>query len=224
MIIHKKTFGKIKYVIRYPKNYDAQKTYPVLMFMHGAGTRGDDIDKLCENPFFAITNKYDDFPFITVAPQCCADTWFDIFEAVTELAKSIFNSEFTDKKHFYAIGASMGGYAVWQMAMSCPELFAAIVPICGGGMYWNVRRLKNISVWAFHGDSDIVVFTEESRKMVNALNQLGNNAKLTVYENCGHDAWSSTYSDKSVFEWLLECTNNNCKISSNEFDNSKIYG
>ena len=101
------------------------------------------------------------------------------------------------------MGASMGGYAVWQLAMSMPEYFAAIVPICGGGMYWNAGRLIHVPVWAFHGAKDATVLLEESVKMVEAVNKKGGNAKLTIYPNTKHDSWTATYSNYEVFQWLL---------------------
>lgn len=224
MRVCKKSLDEMEYVIRYPKNYDNKKVYPVLVFMHGAGTRGNDINKVLENPFFLITDEYNDFPFVTVAPLCHKNTWFDLFETVIKLIHYIYNSDFTDQNRFYAMGASMGGYAVWQMAMSYPELFAAIVPICGGGMYWNAGRLKNVPVWAFHGDSDTVVNVIESTKMTDAIIHCGGQAKLTIYKDCDHNAWTQTYSNPKVFEWLLSNTNKNADIESDGINDSKIYG
>ena len=108
-----------------------------------------------------------------------------------------------DRGRIYLMGSSMGGYGAWQLGMSLPEVFAAIVPICGGGMHWNVWRLKNVPVWAFHGGKDTVVLPEESELLVNTLNRRGGNARLTVYPESEHDSWSETYRNKEVFKWLL---------------------
>ena len=97
----------------------------------------------------------------------------------------------------------MGGYGAWQLGMSCPELFAAMIPICGGGMYWNTPRLKDVPVWAFHGDSDPVVLPRESEQLVFRVNQCLGKAKLTIYENTEHDAWTPTFNNPEVFKWLL---------------------
>ncbi len=219
-----KKFEKLTYILKYPKNYEEGEKYPVIIFLHGAGGRGDDIEVTKTNPFFVITNKYDDFPFIVAAPQCCANTWFDLFETLKRFTLSIYDSDFTDKERFYAMGASMGGYASWQLAMSMPDLFAAIAPICGGGMYWNAARLVNVPVWAFHGALDGCVFSEESRKMVDGANNAGGSAKLTIYPNNNHDAWSDTYANKEVFEWLLSNKNSNEKEIEDYYKDSKIYG
>lgn len=219
-----KQFEKLTYLLKFPKDYKEGEKYPVIFFLHGAGGRGDDIEILKTNPFFSITNKYEDFPFIVAAPQCCTNTWFDAFETLKRLTLAIYNSDFTDRRHFYAMGASMGGYATWQLAMSMPDLFAAIVPVCGGGMYWNGGRLVNVPVWAFHGAKDNCVFPEESQRMVDAINNCGGNAKLTIYPDNAHDAWGDTYKNRDVFEWLLSNENTNEKQIEDYYKDSKIYG
>lgn len=195
------------------------------MFLHGAGSRGVDINILLSNPFFSITAKHRDFPFIVVAPQCNKDNWFELMNDLQQFTSEIVSFDFTDAKRLYAVGASIGGYAVWQLTMNMPSVFAAIIPICGGGMYWNAQRLTGTPIWAFHGDSDEVVYAEESVKMVEKVNVAGGNASLTIYENTGHDSWTATYSNYGVFEWLLKCVNNKTKmIKKLAMDDSKKYG
>lgn len=216
--------GKLRYVIRYPEGFSDEKSYPILVFLHGAGTRGDDIGKLLLNPFFTLTEKFENFPFVCVAPLCSENTWFDMWEHLLELVKAIARLPFADQDRIYLMGASMGGYATWQLAMSLPEYFAAIVPICGGGMYWNAGRLADVAVWAFHGGKDATVRLEESVKMVEAVNQQGGEAKLTVYPENSHDAWSDTYSDPAVFSWLLQHQRNGRNEYADQYNNSNIYG
>lgn len=217
-------FKSLKYITRFPNDYKNEEKYPLIIFLHGAGSRGNDINVLLNNPFFKITEKHHEFPFVVVAPQCIENTWFDMFETLKQFVTKISSEEFIDKERIYVMGPSMGGYATWQLAMSMPELFAAIVPICGGGMYWNSGRLVNVPVWAFHGKKDTVVKVEESEKMVDAVNACGGNAKLTVYPENRHDAWSDTYSNEDVFKWLLENKNENVKELENMYNNAKIYG
>ena len=215
----------MEYILTYPSGFSKEKRYPVIIFLHGAGTAGSDINKLKENPFYKIIGKYESFDFVTAAPQCNLNTWFDMFGDIIGFAEEIASLGFADSDRVYGMGASMGGYGIWQLAMSRPNLFAAIVPICGGGMYWNAARLKNVPVWAFHGESDATVDKAESVKMVEAVNRAGGNAKLTIYPQCGHDVWSQTYSNNEVFEWLKSkkraCANADCE---NKFNGSKIYG
>ncbi len=217
-------FENLKYVVRYPDGYKAGQKCPVIIFLHGAGTRGDDLDLVIGNKYFEITQKHTDFPFVTVAPQCSANTWFDVFEQLKGLVCKIAGEEFADEKRIYLMGNSMGGYGTWQLAMSLPELFAAIVPICGGGMYWNAGRLINVPVWAFHGEQDATVKVEESIKMVESVNKKGGNAKLTIYPEAKHDSWTDTFSNPDVFKWLLANTNENSDEIIDKFKGSNIYG
>lgn len=215
-------------ITRYPNGYDQGiengKKYPLIVLLHGAGSRGTDVSVLRENRFFAITDKYEDFPFISTALQCSANTWFDVFETLQRFIKDCVAMPGVDPERVYLVGASMGGYATWQLAMTMPEYFAAIVPICGGGMYWNAARLRNVAIWAFHGAKDPTVLCEESQKMVDAAVRCGADARLTVYPENGHDAWSDTYSNPEVFEWLKEHKNSNAAELIDKYHGSDIYG
>lgn len=220
-----KKYKNIDYVLCLPDDYCEEKKYPVIILLHGAGGRGSDINVIAEHPYCTETAKHENFEFITAMPQCPADrTWFNVFEQLTDFVKMINASDFTDRSRFYAMGASMGGYGTWELAMQSPELFAAIVPICGGGMYWNAGRLKNVKVWAFHGGKDDDVFPEESKKMVDAVNRTGGDARLTIYPENGHDAWSDTFSNIEVFNWLLSCRKSDVSVAENKYDNTEIYG
>ena len=174
--------------------------------------------------FTRIVKVHENFPFITVSPICARDTWFDYMETLSALVLELSSSDFVDPSRLYLTGASMGGYATWQLAMSMPGCFAAIIPVCGGGMYWNAARLAGTPVWAFHGALDDAVLVEESIKMVDAVNNNGGSAKLTVYPNNTHDAWNDTYSNPEVFEWLLEHVNDNKAIINDRYADSKLYG
>ena len=202
-MFEEREFGGIRYLVKYPKDYRAGEKRPVVFLLHGAGSRGDDLELLKENAYFKVTEGQTDFPFVTVAPQCHADAWFDLWQTLKALSEQVPSFSFCDPQRVYGMGASMGGYGTWQMAMSLPELFAAIVPICGGGMYWNAARLKDLPIWAFHGEKDDVVKVEESVKMVEAVNRSGGCAKLTLYPDCMHDSWNRVYADPTVFSWLL---------------------
>ena len=218
------SFQNIRCVLRKPIDFNSEKKYPILLFLHGAGTRGNDIGKLCANPFFRLTDRHQNFPFVTIAPLCEENTWFDVWERLKALVNDITNLPFADQERIYIMGASMGGYATWQLAMSMADRFAAIVPICGGGMYWNAGRLVNVPIWAFHGAKDTAVLWEESVKMVEAVKRHGGEAKLTVYPENGHDAWSDTYSNPEVFSWLLQQQNKNNRKYEDAYNRADIYG
>ena len=191
-------FRTVQYLVRYPDHYEAGMKCPVLICIHGAGGRGGSYEDFKGHSEFTISGKMEGFPFVTVAPMCpkVDGTWFDYFETLKDFIRYI-----------------------------AAERFAAIVPICGGGMYWNAGRLKNVPVWAFHGKLDPTVFVEESEKMVNAVNKRGGCAKLTVYPEAKHDAWTPTYSNPEVYEWLLSHTNKNAEQLINEYSgNIKEFG
>ena len=204
MTYEKQIFEGIRYLIRYPDGYDPTQKYPVILFLHGSGTRGTNLDLLAKNDYLLITEQaFDTFPFITVAPQCHEDSWVEIWERLKRLTEEIVFSDFCDKSRFYALGVSMGGYGAWQLAISMPWCFAAIAPICGGGMAWNAHRLKNVPIWAFHGDRDTLVPPEESIRMVEAVRQAGGDARLTLYPGVRHESWINAFSDYALFDWLL---------------------
>lgn len=204
MQFRQERFQSLPYVLRYPEACHEAHRFPLILFLHGAGTRGDDLGMVLSNPFFKITGAYEDFPFLVAAPQCRADeTWFDRFETLTAFTEYLVTRPDVDPDRVYLMGASMGGYGTWQLAMSRPDLFAAIVPICGGGMYWNAARLRDVPVRAFHGGRDSTVLVAESERMAEAVRRAGGDAELTVYPENGHDAWTDTYHNPEVFAWLL---------------------
>lgn len=159
-----------------------------------------------------------------VAPLCSENTWFDLWGELKALVKRTVSFPFVDEKRLYMMGASMGGYATWQLAMSMPEYFAAIAPVCGGGMYWNAARLVNVPVWAFHGGKDPTVFPEESEKMVNAVNAAGGKARLTVYPENEHNAWTDTYRNPDLFAWFLSYENQNAVSLTDKYNDVEVYG
>ena len=98
------------------------------------------------------------------------------------------------------------------------------MPICGGGLYWDAVKLKNVPVWAFHGELDVLVYPEESIKMVRKVNECGGNAKLTLLPDVYHDAWLSAFSNQEVYDWLLSNENKNEKTIENLYNDSKLFG
>lgn len=216
-------YNEIDYVIRRPENEKNGEKYPLVIYVHGAGGRGRDISLIKNHCFFTYSAQYLTGA-ISVAPQCYANSWFDIFEQLQDFIEFMIADRAVDRERVYLMGASMGGYGTWQMAMSRPELFAAIVPICGGGMYWNSGRLVNTAVWAFHGDSDPTVFPEESKKFIDNIAAWGGKkAKLTILENTAHNAWDPAFTNPEMWAWLLE-QRNSYTATENKFNDVKKYG
>ncbi len=194
------------YLLFLPEDYGQQeKDWPLMLFLHGAGERGSDLQKVKVHGPPKIVEKQEDFPFIVVSPQCPEGDWWDEkLDVLTNLLDDIVARYDVDTDRIYLTGLSMGGYGTWALASKYPGRFAAIAPICGGGKRFMAYRLKDMPVWAFHGAKDSVVPLEESEEMVEAINDRGGNAKLTVYPDAGHDSWTKSYDNQELYEWLLE--------------------
>ena len=112
--------------------------------------------------------------------QCKEDNWYCVFNSLIELVKHIYNEPFTDKARYSISGVSMGGYALYSVIMVVPELFHKALVCCGGGMYWNACRMKDIKFRIFHGEQDVAVFPEESRRMYARLKEANADVALTI--------------------------------------------
>lgn len=197
-------YKKLKYYISYPDAYREGDIYPVIFHTHGAGGRGDDLKKM--NIDAIIKNNPEIEKFIIVAPQCYANTWFEIFEQLIEFCEYVYAQPFTDRTRFYGSGISMGGYGCYQLMMSRPKLFAAGLVNCGGGMYWNIARLKTVPVRAFHGAQDKTVLPRESERMIERLKEVGGDGELFIFPECAHNCWDTAYANGENFLWLLTHT------------------
>lgn len=178
---------------------------PLLFNIHGAGSRGDSLSLLTESESGMVgeIKKGRSIPAHIVMPQCYADTWFELFETLLHFVEEQAARPDVDTSRIYITGASMGGYTTWQLAMSRPELFAAVVPICGGGMDWNAGRLRDVPVWAFHGVLDDVVSPIETVKMVRKINLNGGDARITLFPHADHNAWDPTFSMDAMWDWMF---------------------
>ena len=205
MRIDKKTFKGIRYLLFYPVNYVEGKQYPVVFHFHGAGGRGTDFKEFKGSVILDILSR-EDSPLkdaFFVIPQCHTDTWFDIFNPLLELVKHIYDQPFTDKARFTGSGISMGAYTLYQVLMCLPELFSKALVCCGGGMYWNSGRIKDIKFRIFHGEKDTVVYPEEARRMYARLLDTNADVVLTIYPECDHDCWTKTYNNYDNLSWLV---------------------
>lgn len=121
-----------------------------------------------------------------------------------ELFENIVKEYPVDLKRIYTVGFSMGGFAVWDILQRKPDLFAAAIPVCGGGDDTLAMRIKNVSIWAFHGEKDEVAPPARTRNMISALNELGGRPLYTEYKNTGHNSWTKAFRDEEVISWLLD--------------------
>ena len=204
----------VQYLLFTPKGYDAKgsKQWPLILFLHGAGERGTNLQKVAVHGPPKIVKSRPDFPFLVASPQCPNDqTWSN--EAVLALLDEVIAKHAVDTNRVYLTGLSMGGFGSWSLALNYPERFAAVAPICGGGNPLDVllaprkrtEALKELPFWAFHGAKDPVVKLEESQRMVAALKKVGvKEIELTVYPEAEHDSWTETYSNEKLYVWFLK--------------------
>jgi predicted peptidase len=209
-LLKKKVF--LNYLLYLPKNYFAKPDFqwPMILFLHGMGERGDNLELVKKHGVPKIVEKWEDFPFIVISPQCpIYSTWIMELDALHALVTETIEIYNVDKNRLYLTGLSMGGYGTWHLAEAYPHLFAAVVPICGGtypniGFPERIKVLKDLPIWVFHGDKDKVVPIENSRKLVDILLKYGGNVKFTFYSDTGHDSWTKTYENPQLYEWLLD--------------------
>ncbi|MGE0881970.1 MAG: prolyl oligopeptidase family serine peptidase [Blastocatellales bacterium] len=216
------------YQVFVPRDWNKKQKWPVILFLHGAGERGDDGYVQTEVGIgTAIRKNVARFPAIVVMPQCRKNVWWTEDSMQAQALKALEQSikEFNgDRERLYLTGLSMGGYGTWGIAANNPGKFAALVPICGGiriprrpntpeaatppeptgDPYAEAaKKIGSTPVWIFHGGADPVVPTDESRKMNEALKAIGGNVQYTEYEKVGHNSWDKAYAEPELMKWLL---------------------
>tara|TARA_B100002051_G_scaffold232604_1_gene231363 strand:- start:110 stop:886 length:777 start_codon:yes stop_codon:yes gene_type:complete len=224
--------SQLNYRILYPKNFDDSKTYPLTLFLHGIGERGDDnelqlkyIDKV-----FLNSQNYNDFPSFVIFPQApLTDNWSsriltdneirqvftkdttptNSLQLVIKLMDSLSKEMYINKKRIYLTGLSNGAMGSFELLKNRPHMFASAVLICGGGNpKWAKDFAKTTPVWVAHGSDDDVVFPELSINMVKEIIKHGGSPKFTLYENVNHGSWYNVFEDPEYLEWLFSHTKN----------------
>lgn len=214
---------QLKYRLLIPKDYSptGSEKYPLVLFLHGAGERGDDNGKQLVHGTkeFAKDENRQKYPCFVVAPQCPNDKrWVEVdwdadshkqpeesisLSLTRELLTTLQKEYRIDEKRLYVTGLSMGGFGTWDLITRTPDLFAAAVPICGGADETVADRVAKLPIWTFHGDKDTVVKPERSRRMVAAIEKAGGKPKYTEYPGVNHDSWTRTYADPEMMAWLF---------------------
>lgn len=196
---------RLQYLLYVPKDYDKSKPTPLMLFLHGAGERGTDVNKVKIHGPPKLIAAGKEFPCIVVSPQCPADRWWQPLELLA-LLDELGTKYNVDPERVYVTGLSMGGFGTWELATIAPRRFAALAPICGGAEAFWAKQIAHIPTWVFHGDKDAAVPLVRSEIMVAALMKAGAEPKFTVYEGVGHDSWTATYDDPKFYEWLFAQT------------------
>ena len=191
------------YLLYLPKEYEEKEAWPLMLFLHGAGERGEDISLVKKHGPPKLVEEGKEFPFIVVSPQCPKGRWWQTLE-LTTLLDEIEEKYKVDKDRIYVTGLSMGGFGTWALAAYQPERFAAMAPICGGGDPIRAKFSAPVPAWVFHGAKDSVVPIERSEKMVEALKKAKGSVEFTIYPDAGHNSWTETYANPELYEWLLQ--------------------
>jgi len=198
-----KTQQQLNTIVHLPKDYDKTKQYPLMLFLHGSGERGnsvEDLDRIKNNWPLSYSSA---FKGIILAPQCPVGSyWPMLINNLDDLLNQAISDYAVDEKRIYLTGLSMGGYGAWYMGFAYPNRFAAIVPICGGGIPSSAEVLSPIPIWAFHGRKDDVVPVDETVSLANKIKALNGNIKVTLYDDIGHDAWVKAYQNEALYAWL----------------------
>ncbi|MGD0900402.1 MAG: PHB depolymerase family esterase [Thermoguttaceae bacterium] len=212
----------LPYRLLKPAGYDPQKKYPLVLFLHGAGERGDDNQAQLKHMvrIFAAKENREKYPCFVLVPQCPKnEKWSDVnWGASTSLqpekpsrplALAVALIGELEKKYGidparrYVMGLSMGGYGTWDAVVRYPGMFAAAVPVCGGGDETQAPRIAKLPIWVFHGDKDPAVKTVRSRNMVEAIRKAGGTPKYTEYPGVGHDSWTPASKEPELLPWLF---------------------
>jgi len=193
---------QLDYWLYLPADYERDgRPWPLVLYLHGAGERGD-VEKAKKHGPPKRIAAGADFPFLVVTPSCPAEQWWEP-EPLEHLLRQVCSDHQVDTDRVYGTGLSMGGFGIWSLAITYPRRFAAIAPICGGGSPYLAYRIVHLPAWVFHGAKDPVVPLYESQRMVDALRNLSGDARLTVYPDAEHDAWTQTYDNPELYDWLL---------------------
>jgi predicted peptidase len=199
--------AEINYLMFLPKDYSKTGVpSPMIVFLHGSGERGNDLEKVKAWGPPAIVEKNPDFPFVVLSPQCPDGQWWNPI-LLKGMIDDVLATNNIDKNRIYLTGLSMGGFGAWELAIAYPDYFAALAPICGGGNPILADQLKDIPIWVFHGKKDDSVPEEQSAQMVEALKKIGADVVYSVLPEGGHvDAWVYAYGEAGLFDWFLQHT------------------
>lgn len=217
----------LPYRILFPGDYNQEKRYPLILVLHGAGERGSDNEKQLTHgaTLFLKEDVRKKFPAIVVFPQCAAgDYWssvkidraktpleldFDYSRPATgpltlamRLVEELIRTEGVDKRRVYITGLSMGGMGTFEAVHRHPDVFAAALPVCGGGDTIRYNKV-GLPFWVFHGDADAVVKVDYSRAMVKKLQELDVKVKYTEYPGVNHNSWDSAFAEPRYLKWMF---------------------
>jgi len=213
-------FEGLAYLVSYPEGFCEDQKYPLVIFLHGAGSRSKTTERLRKNRSLSYVRKrQNQRGYIILAPLCNAVNWNERMTILLHLVERFRTLSYVDDTRIYLTGNSMGGYGTWALSILRPDWFAAAMPLCGGGLCGYAKRLIDLPIRAFHGLRDQVVDPMESMLMAKAVNMAGGCAELILFPKNAHDIWADVYDDDKNYDWLFSFTNVREKTPV-----EKIYG
>jgi predicted peptidase len=204
-----RTYKTMPYRLFIPPAYDKARQYPLIVWLHGAGSVGSDNLKQISGASLRGTHTWiarqvqEKHPAFVLAPQSRGGAWDADFPTVLEVLISIEKEFNIDTSRIYVAGQSMGGFGTWHFITERPDLFAAAIPLCGGGDPMHAGVIAQVPIWAFHGEADPTVPVTESRDMIAAIRKAGGNPRYTEYKGVGHEVWFKAFQEKELVEWLF---------------------
>jgi len=221
--------GNLNYRIFYTENFDASKKHPLLLFMHGAGERGNDNEAQLIHGSQLVADGMNKYNAIAIFPQCPTEDYWVKFKGedvdsngernfnidvnngpsealgkVIELVSEMKAKNYIDKTRIYVAGLSMGGMATFDLLWRMPNTFAAAMPICGAGAPEKADKMKSVPIRIFHGEEDEVVPIQNSRDMQDALTAEGASPETFYYPGVNHDSWINAFAEKDFLSWLFD--------------------
>ena len=218
--------GTLLYRIMFPINFDATQKYPLVLFLHGAGERGNDNQKQLVHGSRLFQDSSTRYPAIVVFPQCPAEDYWanvdvDVIDGnrrftfmadgpatrplaqVMELVDKLIDQPYTDPARLYVTGLSMGGMGTWELLWRMPGKLAAAAPICGGGNPRAAGEMTEVPIWAFHGVKDDVVRPHFTMRMIKAVQRAGGTAKVTFFPKANHNSWDPAFATPDYLSWMF---------------------
>lgn len=194
-----------RYLLYLPDGHAERDDWPLIVFLHGSGERGDDVALVREQGLPRLLDEGLSLPAVVLSPQCPAgQLWTRQLPAVRALIERTVENHGVDSRRIVATGLSLGGAGSYELVASYPELFAGVAPICGPWTRLFVtRESARLPTWVFHGDADTAVPIDESLRLVDAIRREGGEPRLTIYPGVGHNSWDPAYEDPELQSWLV---------------------
>jgi predicted peptidase len=194
----------LRYLFYLPHEYDAKpnEKWPLVLFLHGSGERGDDIEKVKIHGPPKLVSQGKQFPFVLVSPQCPTGSRWNA-EELSKVIDDLADKYRVDKERLYVTGLSMGGSGTWSLVSAYPEKFAAAMPLCGRGEVADAAKLAKTPIWVLVGAKDREQTVQNCQEMATALSKAGCHGRFTLYFDLPHDCWTVTYDNPETYAWLL---------------------